>query len=391
MRGNELLDKMELVDLDYVETADKKPMVKRVWWVRWGVMVACVSLIVVGGVLLYNQINYEVPKNLFAVETIENMEEISSVYDGTLLAENLILSNAEVATIELIHLENAEIYDISSWDMLSITADYNDYSMVLNCSFHGQAESDSISEIFSTMEIFDTIQYGDVQINLYQKEPSQESEYVYGASFEYVGVFYELLTLSNDPDSIYEILEMVISPYNTEDANGLDQQDQEDIDTFTNIMGFDGYCVRIEESSPNDYVWHYYAEIEGETQCIVEAFGHPISGWWPEAYSVDLDDDGMPELICNCSYGDGAERVIVYRNNNGVIEKGFLVQKYLERDFNIDITVAAYAIIEKYDPVENAFYVTNYANDGSVRTATVKGVEYLEFLPYVSSEVPYED
>lgn len=385
MRGNELLDKMELVDPDYVETADKKPIASRGWWVRWGVRVACVSLIVVGGALLYNQINYKAPENQFAVETIENMEEISSVYDGTLLAENLILSNAEVATIELIHLENAEIYDISSWDTLSVSADYNDYSLVLNCSFHGQAESDSIPKIF------DTIQYGGVQINLYQKEPTQESEYVYGASFEYAGVFYELLTLSNNPDSIYEILEMVIGPYNTEYTNGLEQQEQEDIDTFTNIMGFDGYCVRIEESSPNDYVWHYYAEIEGETQCIAEAFGHPMQGWWPEAYSVDLDDDGMPELICNCSYGDGVERVMVYRNNNGIIEKGFLVQKYLERDFNIDITVAAYAIIEKYDPVENVFCVTNYANDGSERTATVKGMEYLEFLPYVSSEAPYED
>lgn len=377
MRGNELLEKMELVDPAYVEAADKKPVTIKDWLVKWGVMAACMSMIVAGGVLLFNRINDKEPDNLLVVETIENMDEISSVYEGTLLAENLILSNAESSTIELIHLDNADFYDTSSWDTLSVSAEYDDFSLVLNCSFHGQVENDSIPEIL------DTVQFGEVQVSLYQKKPTQESEYMYGALFEYAGVFYEVLILSNDPDSIYEILEMVIGPNDAKDTDGLEQQDREDTESFTNILGFDGYCVRIEESSPNIYVWYYYAEIEGETQCIAEAFGSPLPGWWPEAYSVDLDGDGISELICNCSYGDGVERVIVYRNNSGIIEKGFLVQKYLETDFNIDITVAAYAIIEKYDPVENTFNITNYASDGSVRTAAVKGMDYLEFLPYV--------
>lgn len=381
MRGNELLNKMELVDPAYVEAADRKPIATRGWWIKWGVMVACLSLIVVGGAFLYNQIDQKEPENLFAVETIDSMEEISSVYEGTLLAENLNLSNAEIASIELSHLENEDFYDTSSWNILSVSADYNDYSLVLNCSFHGQSESDSISEIF------DTIQYGEVLVNLYQKEPTQESEYVYGASFEYAGVFYELLTRSNDPDCIYELLEMVIGPNNAEDTGELpEQQDQGNVDTFTNILGFDGYRVRIEESTPNFYIWHYYAEVEGKTQCIAETSGFFLPDWEPEVYSVDLDNDGIPELICNCAYGDGVERVRVYHNNNGVIEEGFLVHKFLETDFNIDITVAAYAIIEKYDPAENTFNVTNYAGDGSVRTAAVKGMDYLEFLPYVHSE-----
>ena len=35
MRGNEFLDKMELIDPTYVEAADVKPKKNRAW-IRWG-------------------------------------------------------------------------------------------------------------------------------------------------------------------------------------------------------------------------------------------------------------------------------------------------------------------------------------------------------------------
>ena len=35
MRGNELLDKMELADPAYVEAADRKPLRKRHSWIAW--------------------------------------------------------------------------------------------------------------------------------------------------------------------------------------------------------------------------------------------------------------------------------------------------------------------------------------------------------------------
>ena len=40
MRGNEFLDKMELVSGQYVEAADKKPKKKNVW-VKWAALAAC--------------------------------------------------------------------------------------------------------------------------------------------------------------------------------------------------------------------------------------------------------------------------------------------------------------------------------------------------------------
>ena len=46
MRGNELLDKMELIDPAYIEEADRAPGKKRIFWTRWAAMAACFCLIV---------------------------------------------------------------------------------------------------------------------------------------------------------------------------------------------------------------------------------------------------------------------------------------------------------------------------------------------------------
>lgn len=48
MRGNELLDKMELIDPAYVEAADVRSKRKKNAWVKWGAMAACLCLVFMG-------------------------------------------------------------------------------------------------------------------------------------------------------------------------------------------------------------------------------------------------------------------------------------------------------------------------------------------------------
>lgn len=66
-------------------------------------------------------------------------------------------------------------------------------------------------------------------------------------------------------------------------------------------------------------------EIDGEERCVAETFGDEYSFG---AHSVDLDGDGIPELNTNKIYGDGAQRVYLYRNVDGEIlriaERGLL-------------------------------------------------------------------
>lgn len=51
MRGNELLDKMALIDPAYVEAADQTPKKKNYSWLKFGALAACLCLIIIGVVL----------------------------------------------------------------------------------------------------------------------------------------------------------------------------------------------------------------------------------------------------------------------------------------------------------------------------------------------------
>lgn len=57
MRGNEFLDKMELVNSEYVEAAEKVPYKKKKSWVKWGAIAACLAMIVVAGTMIFNNSN----------------------------------------------------------------------------------------------------------------------------------------------------------------------------------------------------------------------------------------------------------------------------------------------------------------------------------------------
>lgn len=50
MRGNEFLDKMELIDPAYVETADTATKKKKHAWVKWGAAVACCAIVFLAGI-----------------------------------------------------------------------------------------------------------------------------------------------------------------------------------------------------------------------------------------------------------------------------------------------------------------------------------------------------
>ena len=108
----------------------------------------------------------------------------------------------------------------------------------------------------------------------------------------------------------------------------------------------------------------------------------------PEAWSRDLDGDGVPELICNGTYGDGVERVIVYRNNNGIIEEGSISQSYYEEKFgwtHIGEAGAFSVPAERYDPERGVFTATDYYARGYDDPVTVEfddGLEPFEFFPF---------
>lgn len=390
MTGMELLDKIELVDPAYIEAADRRP---RIWsrrWIRWCGAAACLGLAVACGVFALLRPNEE--EKPFTTENIQDISVLSSAYGGILLAENLVYSDAENTVIQLRHTEDGDISNASSWDTLSVTAEYVDCNVVLNCSFHTSEET-------GTLEMpTEVIPYGDFQVFLYREEPTEHCEYIYRALFEYGGIAYSLSTQSNHPRDIYELLDIVIGVSPTADTH--DPQDNYElpdtadslsstIDTgeeyetrlFSDILGYENYRISVDESTPYFYIWRYYAEIDGEMQCVADTSSYEHPG----VYSIDLDDDGISEFITDTIYGDGAERVQVYRNHDGVIECSGLNQRYLYDNYSISFDGPIGSTAEKYDPQENVFVVTGPSRYGGTITVTISynEQEAFTFLPYI--------
>lgn len=68
MRGNEFLDKMELIDPAYVEAADRKPARRKNAWIKWVAAAACLC-IVFGAVTMLSRTD-EAPGNLLPCKAV---------------------------------------------------------------------------------------------------------------------------------------------------------------------------------------------------------------------------------------------------------------------------------------------------------------------------------
>ena len=218
-------------------------------------------------------------------------------------------------------------------------------------------------------------QYGDVEVAIYREESDWSDPYLYRAEFALEGVTYVLSIHSDSPEDIFAYLDMVLGePKGDEDPPGAILNDD---------LGFDVCRIEMEAISPYQYEWHYYVEVDGEDVCVAEQFGYD----GPEVWSRDMDGDGVPELICNCTYGDGVQMVIVYRNNNGAIEKGTIRWSYYSEKFgwtNIGESGISGMPMERYDP-ERGVFTAAYSLTGSDDPATAEfddGVSPFSFSPF---------
>ena len=168
--------------------------------------------------------------------------------------------------------------------------------------------------------------------------------------------------------------------YATEKINANVIPDGAENNTFTDILGLNGYYVKIEETPPGFMIWRYFAELDGKTQCIAEVFGYTVSE--PEVYSKDIDGDGIKELICNCTYGTGAKRVYIYRNNNGVIEQGTLVYDTNNSSIFPNLNNwGSNAIQEMYDP-DNDTFVISYSTETGTEQTVFQDKNIINFQPF---------
>ena len=143
---------------------------------------------------------------------------------------------------------------------------------------------------------------------------------------------------------------------------------------FFNILGFDGYYTE-DEGAPHHLLRRYLIDAGSGTIQIAESFGFDL-----DDYAVDLNGDGVIELVCNCVYGgDGAQRAYVYRRNGDVIERGSI--DYGKVNLTAWDNWGVNSTAERYDPASGKI-VVEYASlassngDGSTPGTFIREVGY---------------
>lgn len=115
MRGNEFLDKMELIDPAYVEAADAAPKKKKSVWVKWGAAAACFALMIFVGTRLLPQdepgLNSDLPMLSISENTSAGMGyEGYMAYDiSELINANPWDEDSEISTLPV--YQNSLTYD----------------------------------------------------------------------------------------------------------------------------------------------------------------------------------------------------------------------------------------------------------------------------------------
>ena len=95
-------------------------------------------------------------------------------------------------------------------------------------------------------------------------------------------------------------------------------------ETFENLLGYDGFCI-YENFWGYGYLSDYYAVEDGKLVDLAQSWTLP-DGWANGNVNnmVDIDGDGVRELICNVTYlADGAHRAIIYRYDGRQVWCGF--------------------------------------------------------------------
>lgn len=143
---------------------------------------------------------------------------------------------------------------------------------------------------------------------------------------------------------------------------------------FTGILGADGYTLDYNQSSAGDYRIYY------------DAAGVPLAlsfGFGRQDTPVDLDGDGIRELVCSVTYmADGVPAVLVYRLSEGEIWQA--EASALPEDVYQDRPPANGPPWTSYDPETNTVTTSLQFPGEEERQAwtTELDLDALEFYPY---------
>jgi len=366
MREKKILELFNNANDEYINEANPQNKKQYKHRINFVAMAASLLVLLMGGFSIFHFMQTPNAENYYAT----SLDEVSSAYEGVLLTNNISLEGADNTKVLLCYNGEGLPLNSEDWKTLSVSASYENYDLALNCAFNGE------SFTMNGEEPIDIIQYGDTSIQIYQGETTPEFELTYYAVFEYQNVYYELKTYSNDEKFIYEILQAVLgeTEENPESTSNGEHN-------FTEVLGYSDYYVTVEQTMPGFIIQKYYIKEDGVETCIAQVFGYAVPE--PEVYSKDLDGDGVNELICNCMYGTGAERVYIFRNNNGTIEKGYLSYDLWDSTMFEGITNMGSSYIQENYIVETNTFEIEYPTETGSKKLVIEDLNMFVFEKFV--------
>lgn len=143
-------------------------------------------------------------RNGYLIEDI-TFSELSDHFNGKLLAENIIGDNY----FEFYSKTKEFSENQNDWYSL-LYSEYNyDSKIIMHCMFGEDKENWKIDMVF-TEEATKTVEINGFSVEIAEFELSLNYQHTHYALFEYDGVTYDLRISSNSPDTVYNILELLL-------------------------------------------------------------------------------------------------------------------------------------------------------------------------------------
>ena len=179
-------------------------------WVKWGAAAACLCLAVALGFRLKVAFTPSQATDIFreGVGTeLTDLDQLPAAYDGALLVKNLEL---EDPTYEFYYKEGGDPANTDDWYSLLLHEGYGEGSILLHCMFGDPDIEDWKVAMVFTKEATESLTIHDVEVLIARQDPSLRAEYWYYAIFKLDGVVYDLRTLSDDAEYVYEVLDVLL-------------------------------------------------------------------------------------------------------------------------------------------------------------------------------------
>jgi len=157
--------------------------------------------------------------------------------------------------------------------------------------------------------------------------------------------------------------------------------------SFENILGYSGYFKDNKQEDDFKIRTYYGKTSDGKEIVIAESFGYSI-----DTYVVDIDGDGITELLSNSVYGaDSHKELYVFKQSCDNIQIGYVNWEKLNiPDLNY---WGCNAVSTAYIPDENCIQIIYCSNEADDGIKTIKtGFDILDYndwnrIDYPSVEV----